>query len=193
MARIDEDRIHNCIHEAAHYVAFTLAGPRIPQVLEIWIGDRDSRPHVRLQHLHALDWADLVKRYDTAMDFAVALLAGPAASMTLLGYDCDDFGYSDDSDQLKAIRILDDLAWNTDEDIEAQFYGKVFEPLVDRAALITRAFIEDYQQRILYVARQLYHGGSLDGEGFRAATRSDPVFGLTDLVQANRNRSGDYF
>ena len=183
MARTGVERLHICVHEAAHYVAIDLLGPGIPRVREIWVGDRGSRPHVRLQRIHSHDFRRRIKNRSTAENFAVALLAGPAAEVLLLGRGCDDFYCGDGSDQMKAIRILDDYACIIGADIEARRRDEGLESLVDRAASTTRVFVLDHRDRIMYVARELYRGGSLDARALEAKRRRDPMFGPADLIQ----------
>jgi hypothetical protein len=188
MVREDANRWRNCIHEAGHFVALKLAAPGLPEVREIWVGgDRGVHPHVLFEELDRFRWGRLVKDCSAALDLAVAMLAGPAASMVILGESYDDYEPGENSDQMKAVRLLDDHVWTTNADLEAQLNGSILDGLITSAAVNTREFVDEHRDVIEAVASRLFHGGSLDTDELQEAERNDPTFLLVDLIQALRH------
>ena len=190
MTKKDTNRWSDCIHEAGHYVAFKLASLNLPEVHEVWVGgDRGVHPHVLLEKLDRLQRDRLIKDRESALGLAVAFLAGPAASMKILGRSYDDFEPSETSDQMKAVRFLDDHVWTTDADLEAQLSGSAVDPLITEAALRTRVFVDEHRDLIEAVANRLYYRGSLDSIELLKARRDDATFLLIDLIETMRRSS----
>jgi len=188
MVRKDANRWCDCIHEAGHFVALKLASPDLPEVREIWVGgDRGVHPHVLFEEFDRFRWGRRVKDCSAALDLAMALLAGPAASMVILGESYDDFEPGENSDQMKAVRLLDDHVWTTNANLEAQLNGSILDELITSAALRTRVFVDEHRDVIEAVASRLFHGGSLDADELQEATRNDPTFLLVDVIQILRH------